>query len=488
MRPLAAALFAALLPGLAAAQSGPHLTPGDYAAARGGFGPAAELVFSIERGPLEGALEQAALTSVLAGPDWVLERDNEAATLYDFAAARTVEIDAQAGTYINSATHAHARRNLDIYVQLSRGGEAETIDFGAAGAFDRFWLEAAMGVAADDPELAVSGAEDERTWQRGGQTVARAHYGDCYANTLGANRSGALIAWLRRAAPLHPAIGAGLAEDGRAPCRLEFVIYSPDSPQGRREAWQLAEARLEESPEIFAEGVAPVLPEAPFLNDLAGPAGLAAVAGEAGPVPGPLDFMSLVQQARAEDDLAGALLLTVRETHHFGPCPQETIGTARLACASVNQLSRDGIGNAGFERVSEALDALANEDHETAVEALIPYLEREDRAGAAARTIVANELVAWGREGLQAHPDLDPARLIASALALDPLAPDDYWHLARRYLLAGYPLAGWAVLDLGRALPQREPTPLLAQAVEMETRIEELAPGFFDDARTVYEP
>lgn len=488
MRHLAAALTAALLPAMAEAQTGPHLSPQGYEAARGEFGPAAELAVSIERGPLEADLEAAGTIEVLVGEDWVLQSGSQALTLFDHAAKRTVEFDAEAGTYVNSATHAHARRNLDIFVQLSEGGQAEEIDFGAAGTFDRFWLEAAMGIAPGDPELDTAEEEGARLWRRAGETIARAEFGECYGATLDGAHTASLIAWLRRAAPIHPAIADDLAAADRAPCRLEFVIYSPDSPQGRREAWQVTGAGFDEAPVIFPEGAQPVLPAVPLLSDLAGPAALVAVRGETGPVPGPFDFLAFIEQAREARDLSGALLLTARETHHFGPCPDEAIGTARLACASLNDLARSGIGQPGFERVMTALNALPERDHATAVENLIPDLEREDRAGAAARTIVANELIAWGREGLEAHPDLDPARLLAEALALDPLAPDSYWHLARRYLAAGSPLAGWALLELGRALPEREMTPLLAQSVEMETRIEELAPGFFLERSGVYEP
>jgi hypothetical protein len=88
---------------------------------------------------------------------------------------------------------------------------------------------------------------------------------------------------------------------------------------------------------------------------------------------------------------------------------------------------------------------------------------REDRAGAAARILVANELVVGGAKASDARPDLDPAAMLSEALQLDPYAPDIYWHLGRRYLDAGAPHAAWTLFDLGRALPDREPTPLLAQ-------------------------
>jgi hypothetical protein len=112
------------------------------------------------------------------------------------------------------------------------------------------------------------------------------------------------------------------------------------------------------------------------------------------------------------------------------------------------------------------------------VERLAAFIDREDAAGAAARILVANELVAWGREGLESRPDLDPAALLSDAIVLDPYAPDAYWHLARRYLEAGAPHAAWVFFDLGRALPGRDPTPLLAQADALEQRLAALAPDW----------
>jgi hypothetical protein len=181
---------------------------------------------------------------------------------------------------------------------------------------------------------------------------------------------------------------------------------------------------------------------------------------------------------RSEGDLAGAFLTTTQETHNFGPCPTQTVGSGRLACQEVRALTAAGIGDANFERALEGTAAVRENDHATAVERLSVFIDREDAAGAAARILVANELVAWGREGLESRPDLDPAALLSEAIMLDPHAPDAYWHLARRYLEAGAPHAAWVFLDLGRALPGRDATPLLAQADALEQRLAALAPDW----------
>ena len=181
--------------------------------------------------------------------------------------------------------------------------------------------------------------------------------------------------------------------------------------------------------------------------------------------------------AQAQGDLSGAYLLTFQETHHFGPCPDQAIGSARLVCAESLSLGRTGIGNSGYERASEGIRAMQDGDHAFAVNQLAYFLDRDDRAGAAARILVANELIAWGREGLAVRPDLDPAQLLAEALVIDPLAPDVYWHLGVRYLEAGAPHAAWSLFDLGRSLPGREPTPLLAQVDRLEATLAQVAPA-----------
>ncbi len=166
----------------------------------------------------------------------------------------------------------------------------------------------------------------------------------------------------------------------------------------------------------------------------------------------------------------------MQETHNFGPCPEQVIGSARLVCGELNALTQAGLGDADFERALEGVTAVRETQHAVAVNQLSRFLGRDDRAGAAARIMVANELVAWGQEGLESRPDLDPAALLSEALMIDPYAPDTYWHLGRRYLEAGAPHAAWLFFDLGRAIPGRTPTPLLEQSSLLEQRISALAP------------
>ena len=82
----------------------------------------------------------------------------------------------------------------------------------------------------------------------------------------------------------------------------------------------------------------------------------------------------------------------------------------------------------------------------------------------------------------------DNSNPVAEAIALDPVAPDPYWHLGRLYLQAGAPHAAWVFFDLGRALPGREPTPILAQAGELEARLSAVAPSWTGPAAPTAAP
>ncbi|XBQ15396.1 MAG: hypothetical protein ABL308_10545 [Oceanicaulis sp.] len=479
MRALAAVLIAAALPAAAVSQPGPHTPPSEYESARGApFGASRTVTFDFFRGPDAGSLTPVGDLSARLGGQWTAWTTPEGETrLVDLAADRMLTVTEDA--VVSTSLFAEVRRRLDVYAGLSRGGSLEEIEFGPAGAFHRIWLESAMGVAG--PEAGIT-SEDTATGFSAsfdGETVFSASYSagadsDCQAAPLPPTHQRGALALTRQNAPIHPQILAELEARDGFPCLIEYRIYSPDSPEGRTERWVLTESGdgpgLPPLPDLDA-----LLPEAELLG-AAGQTGMLAAAGEAGEAPAAADFFEAAAALRADGDLAGAFLVTMQETHHFGPCPTQTVGSGRPACNEVRALTAEGVGDPDFERVLEGSAALRSGDHARAVELLSAELDREGWAGAAARILVANELIAWGRDGLQSRPDLDPAELLSESLQMDPFAPDAYWHLGRRYLAAGAPHAAFVLFDLGRALPGRQPTELLAQADALEARLAALAP------------
>jgi hypothetical protein len=486
---LLAAILAAATASSAYAQ-GPETSPWDYEAARDQpFGPGQSIAFDIVVGSGDGA---ASLNRVQAelGPDWVAWREPGGPVQWvDMAERRILRL--QGGDFTNIALVAEARRRLDIYAALSRAGSLDEIQFGNAGRFHRVWLEAAMGVAARTGEVALSETEFGFEARFGGETVFSADYGQAPGSLCGEARLDpkdrtALLTLIRHAIPIHPDAFDGLQARAELPCAFSFTVYSPDSPNGRFESWILREGAGQPLPRPDSAS-ADVLPQAELLGE-AGETAVSLVRIDQAGAPDPMAFFADVQALRTEGDRVGAMLVTVQETHHFGPCPEEVIGTARLACPEVRTLSAEADTDPALRQFLEGLNAMAQGDHARAVERMAPFRLRNDRSGAAARILVANELVNWGREGLDARPDLDPAAMLSEALVLDPYAPDVYWYLGRRYLEAGAPHAAWTLFDLGRSLPGREPTPLLAQVDEIEARIAVLAPDWLNPAETPDDP
>jgi len=479
MRLLTACLVAALA--AAAHAQGPQTLPADYEQARGAaFDDGVAVSWDILVASSDGAVGLNRVQAEL-GEDWVAWREpTQPVQWVDLKEGRILRLDG--GRLTNIALVAEARRRLDIYAGLSRAGSLDEIEFGNAGRFHRVWLEAAMGVAARSGDVEVRNTAFGFEAVFNNTIVFSADYGAedgtlCGDERIGDDRRDAALALLRHAAPIHPDAFNALQDRDRAPCAFSYTVFSPDSPNGRFESWVLRDggAALARPGDADSE----TLPQAELLG-AAGETALNTARADAADAPTPLDFFTDVQTLRASGDAAGALLVTVQETHHFGPCPAQAVGSARLSCTEAASLAGQGASDLTLRQVLEGLTALRQGDHARAVERLAPFRLRDDRVGAAARILVANELVAWGREGLEAHPELDPAAMLSEALQIDPYAPDAYWHLGRRYLDAGAPHAAWTLFDLGRALPGRAPTALLAQADTLEARIGELAPDWID--------
>lgn len=477
---------------------GPHVGMQHYAAVRGApLGAGTELRWQVSISPLgpEGAGPADAETpagpgaqsrTFIAGAGWAAEKTPQQVWLYDFTARRILTLDRDASTWTNRSLHAAARRNIDIYAALSQGGQAETIAFGPSTSFHRFWLEAAMSVASAPAGLARTSrpAEDAggtvTTWfsAQDGLPVASAWRG-CEGVTLPAAQHRSLVTSFAHRLALHPDILAALREGSEPLCALSFTIISPESPAGRVEHWRLTGTAPVTARSLGFEGAELRPGDSPLIDPEARGAILAALAGERGTPPSPPDFMVEIEALMNEGDHAGAMLTLVQETAHFGLCPAETIGSERLACVGAAALADAGADDADFRAVSEALEAASEGGHRLAIERLQPFLERGGHAGSAARTVVARQLVEWGEAGLAAHEDLDPAGLMAEALAIDPHAVNLYWYLALRYMAAGAPDEAWFFLDTGRALPGREATETLRQARGLERRLEQLAPALY---------
>ncbi|MGY6627294.1 MAG: hypothetical protein ACXIVL_02160 [Oceanicaulis sp.] len=590
---------AAMLAAAGTPPAGPHLQGEAYLEARGApFEALADTVWTRTRAPLDGGgAETRVEIAARFGTDWAAWRtEGGPESLADWRTRRLLTLSADGEHLTNVSLYGETRRRLDTYVALSGAGAREEIAFGAAGVFHRVWLEAAMGIAALDGVLSLADTPAGFDASFDGDRLFHADYGAtddtmCETAPLGAETARHARHWLRHAAPVHPDIMARLEDEARFPCAFEFTVFSPESPQGRRERWVMQAQAAEEGPEREpvdavedddavetedaagsdedaeaaqggAEPDAPSADTPPSIAELlamfdegsedgidaelimrvlaasrdssaspapapasaaqpapagarreasadgplglrlphsvpggrialkgeayletAGEAALAAVTGQAGRAPDDADFYEAFETSRSTGQLAEALLISVQETHHFGPCPQDAmVGGARLTCALVRDLARSGIGDTRFERVAQGLDAAQEGAYRAAVEALSVFIDSEGHAGAAAQLLTASALIGWGAESLEARPDLDAAGLLLEALEADPFAQETYWRLGQRFMEAGSAETAWTLFDLGRNLPGREPGPGLAQIDAVEARLAELAPHWLPPA------
>jgi len=151
----------------------PFLTSAEYIALRPeSAGEALQLVWSVQRETVDGeAVGEAIIRTLIISPDAVRDESPDEISVFDFMESRHLVIDADAATMTNIAFTAEVRRRLDTYLSLSQGGRLEDIPLGPNRSFDRFWLEAAMGIRREPVSLASSYDAGSLSVQRGGDLV-----------------------------------------------------------------------------------------------------------------------------------------------------------------------------------------------------------------------------------------------------------------------------------------------------------------------------
>ncbi|MEE2525406.1 hypothetical protein V0U79_03435 [Hyphobacterium sp. HN65] len=526
--------------------SAPFLTSSEYAALRDHEEvDVLRLEWRVETFTSSGLRSGEPATRILyLAPGYVREENGNAVSVYDFARNRHLTLDLAAQTMTNIAFEAEVRRRTDTYLGLSQAGRLEQIPLGPDRSFDRFWLEAAMGIRREPVELQTGYASGELTVTRGdGPTLLAASFdvedtaasGEDNADTddtgedasedemdailamatpidlssgesvvfdpseaaapitLGGNnpvlsfpdsspeaqaQAELFRRWMRHALPLHPDVLATLRGAPAIPETFSYFVISPDSPSGRREVWTLQGIEPVEDGFRLEEGLTAHAGPPTLLMQTVFP--IAARAAQQAEAPGEDAFLEAIAAYREEGDLARAYLVTFQESSRNGPCPPPGQTGMRDVCREVSSLVAAGIGNSGFESVFAAVTQIGGEEGEVILETLSPYLEEDTLAGAAARTIVANELLAWAVRDPDGPPeDLNPHTLLAEALVIDPFAGANYRYLGNAILTLRNPVGAWTVFDAGRAVPGAARHPMLLEVGVQEERLQGLAPDFF---------
>ena len=157
----------------------PFLTSTQYVELRpASTGEALELIWSIRRESVAGeAMGEAVPRTLVIAPGFVRDESPDRISVYDFLTSRHLEINAEAGTMTNTAFAAEVRRRLDTYLGLSQGGRLDDIPLGPDRSFDRFWLEAAMGIRREPAPLTYEYEAGALSVQRaGGVAVLSARF------------------------------------------------------------------------------------------------------------------------------------------------------------------------------------------------------------------------------------------------------------------------------------------------------------------------
>lgn len=530
--------------------SAPFLSSTEYAAIRpDSIGEAVRLIWRVETfNPAGERIGAADTRTLILAPDHVRYERGGEIEIYDFAANRHLELDLANATMTNTAFEAEVRRRLDTYLGLSQAGRLEQIPLGPDRSFERFWLEAAMGIRREPAELEVSLSNGELVVDRvdgtplltaqfdisgdaaGMDDAAEAEAADEAENVATETSAADAIAamatpidlssgesvvfdpsqaaapitpaentatfawpagapeqqaqaelfrrWMRHALPLHPDVLAVLRGAPDIPSGFAYFIVSPDSPEGRREVWTLQQSdirapgfRLE--PDLAARAASPDWLGTEILP-------VTANASAVEHAPDDTALLEAIADYREAGDLARAFLVTFHETSRNGPCPPPGQTDRREVCAAANSVVAGGLGNPSFETVFAAINEIGSEQEASILEALAPYLEDTGYVGAAARTIVANELIAWASRDPEAPPaDLDPFNLLTESIAIDPHAGANYRYLGNALMSLRNPIGAWTVYDAGRSVPAAASHVTLVQVSVLEERLRALAPDFF---------
>ena len=460
--------------------AGAFLNRGNYLAARGATDERVlRTRWRIERFDLDGTVQSTETREVVIGDGYVTEATNPGAAVIDFKQERILtRVATLAGPVMrNRPVIGHVHRQMDTFTFYTRGGELDEVTGPDGSRFERFWIEAAMGVRLAEVPMLVTATET------GASEVRRNADGAVILGiSPGVDGSPAEIElfrrWLRHTTAIHPdALNVMNALTG-IPARFGFIVFSPSSPDGRREVWTRlsageSTARFPWPENLHAAAAAdydwPDARIAPLVQAGFDAAGLPAAS------PGEEVFLDAAQAAANAGDKAGALLMLYQASHHLGPCPARS---AEPLCTRISQLVAAGLGDADFEALMATLAALQG-DRAAALTGLRPYIGRSDLAGAAANLLAAETLAALRVTDSAHAPDLDPMGLFASSALADPYCALTYWHAGRYAASQADVESAWMLFDIASGLPAAGTTLPVREAAVMNAQLQAIAPNYF---------
>jgi len=461
--------------------AGAFLSREEYLAARGETDDRVlRTRWRIERFDLDGHEQSSETREIVIGDGYVTEATDPGAAVIDFRQARMLSRAATLTGLVmrNRPIIGHVHRQMDTFSFYTHNGELDEVTGPDGSRFERFWIEAAMGVRLADVPMVItatdSGATEVRRNPDGAVILGLTPGPDGRAADVDLFRR-----WLRHTTPIHPDALDVMTMLSGIPARFGFIVFSPSSPDGRREVWTRLSAGESTArfpwPENIEAATAADYPwPAPEIVPLV-QAGFDAVAQPAAS-PDEQAFLDAADALASEGDKAGAFLALYQASHHVGACP--TRSTEPL-CARISQLVAAGLGDTEFEDLMASLAALQS-DRVTALAGLRPYLDRTDLAGAAANLLAAETLAALRTVDATTAPDLDPLTLFIHSAEADPYCALTFWHAGRYAASQADVETAWMLFDIAVTLPAAATTLPVREAAVMNAQLQAIAPNYFD--------
>jgi len=448
-----------------------------------GLAPVRRMRWRVETTTLDGTALDTTQREILIGDGYVTEPGSEQNAVYDFATGRILSrIQSPGGPVMqNRPIVAHVHRQMNTFAYFTRGGELDEVTGPGGSLFERFWIEAAMGVRLSPVTMAVSESDDGHVAVRRDPLGSEIFGFD--ADETGTPAEAALFkSWMRHALPVHPDALNAMPVEAGIPSRFSFLVFSPSSPDGRRETWtRLSTSEGEAAfpwpanvPAVAAEGYAEA--GSPTARLIA--AGLSALQAPAAEAPTSSTLAAASEAAQRRADYAGAYLALYQVAHHSGPCRPASTDPA---CARMAQVTAAGLGNADFEALMEALAQMPR-DRMAALATLRQHLHRTGYAGGAANLLAAQALATERASTPDAMAELDPMALFAASAEADPFAPLVYWHAGRYAASQDDVESAWLLFEIALGLPGSSALPPTREASAMREQLQTLAPGFFGPA------
>jgi hypothetical protein len=416
---------------------------------------------------------------LILGDEYTYETGTDAPVIHDFALNRilsqTTTLDGP--VMLNRAIVADVHRKMDVFTSYTRGGQLEQIPGPNGTSFERFWIEAAMGVRLAPAMLQIQTNAD-------GQTEISRFVDGVTILTVTADsednqtHTDTFVRWMRHSLPIHPDALEAVSDQANLPRQFSFLVYSPSSPNGRRETWTRIGAAADFAAFPWPENVPAARATMYGVSDPAFipliQAGLDAAAAPE-QTPSEQYFLDTAQSAQNRADRTGAYLTLFQAAHHFGPCSARSTSSV---CHRLGQAAAAGLGDTQFESLFAAVSAMT-EDREAAITGLQPHFYRNDLAGSAANLLAAQALATLRTNEPEALPSLNPAALFSAAGQADGYAPLIFWHAGRYAANSGDIETAWLFFDLARSLPDSSQIAAVREADAMTEQLRNIAPRFF---------